>query len=309
MAEKQGTGIQWTHLPGYRGETWNPSVGCSVVTPGCTNCYAQRMAARLEAMGSAKYAGITHKTRGGAVWNGVVRLDEGALDIPLRHKSPRCYFVNSMSDLFHESLPDSAIDRVFSVMQRARHHIFQVLTKRDDRMREYVSRFRPSIPLDGYLTRDGLASVESPRGSPMFSPDRWPLPNVWLGVSVEDQKRADERIYALLRTPAAVRFLSCEPLLGPINLDLYLPLPSMAPASANADASIDWVIAGAESGPGARPCSVSWIRAIRDQCAEAGVPFYYKQFATRAGKKIPTPVLDGRRWTEFPTTTEANHGR
>jgi protein gp37 len=291
MAENQGTGIQWTHLPGYRGETWNPSVGCSVLTPGCKRCYAMRMAARLEAMGSAKYAGLTRLTSSGAVWNGVVRLDERSLGIPLRQKSPRCYFVNSMSDLFHEALSWSDIGRVFDVMERCPQHVFQILTKRHERM-------------------ERLCSLRFFAGKP-------PASNIWLGVSVEDQKRADERIPALLRTPAAVRFLSCEPLLGSIDLRnlRYGTFDAMTGCGDRErlgawgeTPSIDWVIAGAESGAGARRCSVAWIRSIRDQCAGARVPFYYKQYATLAGKKIPTPVLDGRRWTEFPTT-ETSHGR
>jgi protein gp37 len=176
MADK--TGIQWTEA------TWNPLAGCSVVSPGCTNCYAMREAGgRLKS--SAKFAGLTEPSKAGPVWTGEVRLWERVLDQPVRWTKPRRIFVNSMSDLFHESVPDEWIDRVFAVMALCPQHTFQVLTKRADRMRDYCSS-----PYNGVALSF-----------------KWPLPNVWLGVSVEDQARADGRIPRLLDTPAAVRCL------------------------------------------------------------------------------------------------------
>ena len=225
-----GTKIEWTEA------TWNPTVGCSVVSPGCTNCYAMRLAGdRLAHL--PIYKGLTEPSKAGPVWTGEVRINEKALDLPLRWRRPRMVFVNSMSDLFHEGLADAAIDRVFAIMAEASRHTFQVLTKRPERMREHARRRAR------------------------------PLPNVWLGVSVEDQARAEERIPILCETPTAIRFLSCEPLLAPLDLDLD---------------DIDWVIVGGESGPGARPMHLDWARAIRDQCRAAGVAFFLKQMARRA---------------------------
>jgi protein gp37 len=270
MSDK--TAIEWTDA------TWNPTVGCSVISPGCTHCYAMRMAARLEAMSVAHeaarggnpgplaiYRGTTEHSRAGAVWTGEVRLNPAMLDVPLRWRRPRRIFVNSMSDLFHENLPDADIDRVFDTMALASHHTFQVLTKRPDRMRSYIE-----------WRAIGVGA----------------LPNVLLGVSVEDQPRADERIPHLRETPAAVRFLSCEPLLERIDLEPWL-------------GGIDWVIAGSESGPRARPCNLDWVRLLRDQCTAANVAFFWKQHVSN-GRKISTPELDGRKWTEFPSV-EARH--
>jgi len=206
------------------------------------------------------------------------------------------YFVNSMSDLFHESVPDEVIDRVFAVMALCPQHTFQVLTKRSARMREYLaahdtSKAGDSITNAAFLMNGLVRGYRGQGGSAT-----WPMPNVWLGVSVEDQKRADERIPDLLATPAAVRFLSCEPLLGLVDLTgimqpgtsyVYQPLRGvrfdpMAPPSYGSDeeetAKIDWVIVGGESGPGARPMHPDWAHSLRDQCAAAGVPFFFKQW-------------------------------
>ncbi len=260
------TAIEWTDA------TWNPTIGCSIVSPGCTNCYAMKMAARIERMGGsggAMYAGMTRPSKAGAVWSGKVRLVEGALDRPLQWRKPRRIFVNSMSDLFHEALSDEAIDKVFAVMALAPRHTFQVLTKRAERMRDYMATW----PMDGQpdriavLARDIAYSFGRGQQGNCGVVAR-PLPNVWLGVSVEDQTRADERIPHLLTTPAAVRFLSCEPLLGPVDLR-RLDVPGLG---------IDWVIAGGESGSGARPMHPDWARALRDQCGASGVPFFFKQW-------------------------------
>jgi len=212
-----------------------------------------RLARRLEAMGQKKYAGTTRVTGGRAKWNGKIVLDEAALEIPLKWKSSKIIFVNSMSDLFHEKIPLEFIARVFSVMQQARHHTFQVLTKRADRLAELADR----LP--------------------------WPN-NVWMGVSVESQEYVG-RIDALRSTPAYVKFLSLEPLLGPLH-DLNLN-------------GIDWAIAGGESGPAARPMNPDWVRSIRDQCVKAGVAFHFKQWGG-VQKKQTGRVLDGRTWDELP---------
>jgi protein gp37 len=304
------TSIEWVKNPdGSQGKTWNPVVGCSIVSPGCTNCYAMKMAARIEAMGNQpRYAGTTKKVNGNGVWTGkLAQAPDSALLAPLRRKKPTTYFVNSMSDLFHESAPNAWIDRVFAVMALAPQHTFQVLTKRAERMREYITaqgRFD-----DVLKARDNLvASWDSTIGY------NWPPQNVWLGVSCERQQEADERIPLLLQTPAAVRFISAEPLLGPIDLtrcgnhytgsgplhlwraggeQLWRKQFMMPPPE------IDWVIAGAESGHGARECNIEWVRGIKDQCIAAGVAFFWKQHA-KNGKKIRTPELDGRKWIEMP---------
>lgn len=239
--------IEWTEA------TWNPVGGCTILSPGCTNCYAMRLARRLEAMGQSKYAGTTRVSGGRAKWNGKIVLDEAALDIPLKWKNPKIIFVNSMSDLFHEKVPLEFISRVFNVMQRARHHTFQILTKRADRLSSVAEK----LP--------------------------WPN-NVWMGVSVESEDYTD-RIDHLRSTPAFVKFLSLEPLLGPLhNLDL---------------SGIDWAIAGGESGPAARPMNADWVRSIRDQCVNASVAFHFKQWGG-VQKKQTGRMLDGRTWDELP---------
>jgi len=329
--------IQWTQ------KTWNPVAGCSVLSPGCTNCYAMKMAGRLDAMGVAAYAGLTRKTKAGAVWTGEMRLIESALTQPLRWKKPSLIFVNSMSDLFHEALPDAAIDQVFAVMALAPQHTFQVLTKRAERMREYmtapetVGRVADAIqPLR--TDKRAVGPVPHLMGGEVW----WPLPNVWLGVSAEDQAHADERIPRLLATPAAVRFVSAEPLLGAIDLteiawEKSCDCPDDAPTLNALDGTVycagccegherlnigtlDWVIVGGESGPGARPMHPDWARQIRDDCdvaAPAGVPFFFKQWgahawaeriegdpstltAYRAGKRAAGRLLDGVEHNAMP---------
>lgn len=262
------TKIEWTDA------TWNPITGCSVVSPGCKNCYAMKLAGtRLQNHPSR--AGLTVDTKNGPVWTGEIRLNEQWLDQPLRWKRPRMIFVCAHSDLFHESVPDEWIDRVFAVMALAPKHTFQVLTKRADRMRDYMRRSPNTKAL-----RDLAPMV---RGLPMSESEKiipWPRQNIWLGVSVEDQKAADERIPLLLDTPAGVRWISAEPLLGPVSL--VVPFDG---AKVNAAAGalpgiprIDWVVVGGESGKNARPMHPDWARSLRDQCAAAGVPFLFKQW-------------------------------
>lgn len=297
------TGIEWTDA------TWNPIVGCSIVSPGCTNCYAMKMAARLEAMAVADksrwteprsgeerlahYLGTTRRVNGTAVWTGEVSLaPDRIMTQPLRWKRPRRIFVNSMGDLFHEDVPDEWIDRVFAVMACAPQHTFQVLTKRSARMRAWFElnddgddRLVKVAQAAGRLMEDGDTALDVTMTGP------WPLPNVWLGVSAERQQEADERIPDLLATPAAVRFVSAEPLLGEIDLaDITWPKdrPSFPVTDDISEARtalrvvegvrLDWVIAGGESGPDARPMHPDWARSLRDQCAAAGVPFFFKQW-------------------------------
>lgn len=213
--------IEWTEA------TWNPIVGCSVTSPGCANCYAMPMAARLEAMGLAHYKGTTQSSKAGPVWTGKVALaPETTLLAPLRRKKPTTYFVNSMSDLFHEAVPDDWIDRIFAVMALCPQHTFQVLTKRSRRMRDYMTGENPLIRLHYAAAGDSsIAALFRKHGNiySLYLDAPWPLPNCWLGVSAEDQTRADERIPDLLATPAAVRFISAEPLLGPIDIGKWLP--------------------------------------------------------------------------------------
>ena len=236
------TPIEWTDA------TWNPITGCSVVSPGCTNCYAMRLAGtRLRHHPSR--VGLTKASKAGPVWNGTVLFNEPALNMPLRWTRPRRIFVCAHGDLFAENVPDEWIDRVFHIMALSPRHTFQVLTKRPGRMRDYLTN-----PATQKLY-PGL-----------------PLPNVWLGVSVEDQRRADQRVPILLDTPAAIRFVSAEPLLGPVSIG-YLRWQTE-----NCYPRIDWVIVGGESGPGARPMQAEWARALRDQCATARVPFFFKQW-------------------------------
>jgi protein gp37 len=232
------TKIEWTE------STWNPVTGCTKISAGCLNCYAERMAKRLKAMGQPNYK------------NGFrVTCHKRTLAQPLNWKTPRMIFVNSMSDLFHEEVPDDFIASVFSVMNQAHWHRFQVLTKRDERLAELASRLE------------------------------WPT-NVWMGVSVEN-KWAKRRIKSLQAVPAAVRFLSIEPLLeslGRISL-----------------AGIHWVIVGGESGPGARPMDEEWVQEIKTQCEAANVPFFFKQWGG-VNKKKAGRLLNGKTWEGVPVT-------
>lgn len=260
--------IEWTDA------TWNHIVGCSVVSPGCTNCYAMRLAG-TRMKDHPTRSGLTVDSKAGPVWNGQVRFLEHKLTEPLRWTRPRMIFVCAHGDLFHEGVPDEWIDKTFAVMALAPRHTFQVLTKRSGRMRAYMDKAAGRIA-DTVIAMRRELGIE--KGNPIVplphvTPGRpwWPLPNVWLGVSTEDQKRADERIPDLLATPAAVRWISAEPLLGPVDLSLRndrVQLPD----------GLHWVVAGGESGPGARPMHKGWARSLRDQCAAAGVAFHFKQW-------------------------------
>ncbi|MGH2750087.1 MAG: DUF5131 family protein [Actinomycetota bacterium] len=249
----QKTGIEWTET------TWNPTTGCDRVSSGCDHCYALSLAKRLKAMGSRRYQEDGSPRTSGPGFG--LTLHEDKLDEPLRWRSPRVVFVNSMSDLFHAKVPASFIRRAFNVMAATPQHTYQILTKRPRRMARILGDWN------------------------QFA--RRPLVNVWLGTSVEDQRWADQRIPLLLDTPAAVRFLSCEPLLGPVDLSEWL------------GDGIGWVIAGGESGPGHRPISVDWVRSLRNQCNQDAVPFFFKQWGGRT-PKVGGRDLDGRSWDEMP---------
>ena len=239
------TGIEWTEV------TWNPTTGCDRISAGCDNCYALALAKRLKAMGPAKYQLDGDPRTSGPGFGLTIHAD--ALTLPYSWGAPRVVFVNSMSDLFHARVPVGFAAEVFGVIADTPQHTYQVLTKRSSRLRKIAGR------LD------------------------WP-PNLWMGVSVEDSQ-ALYRVDDLPTVPAAVRFLSCEPLLGPLD-DLRLD-------------GIGWVIAGGESGPGHRPLDAAWVTGIRDKCLDAGVPFFFKQWGGRTPKESGRD-LDGRRWDQMP---------
>jgi len=280
--------IEWTEA------TWNPIAGCSKVSSGCANCYAERMSQRLAAMGQTKYRGVVDD-RGH--WTGKVNFDEAELLKPLKRRKPTMYFVCSMSDLFQEAVPFAFIDKVFAVMALCSQHTFQVLTKRPERMSRYFAgdggtsgvELRIMRAMEPLVGKQGAYKGQG-RTSWLAETERvLPLPNVWLGTSVENQECADKRIPHLIECPAAVRFLSCEPLLGPIDIQGTTPVGR----------NVDWVIVGGESGPGARPMNLDWARDIRDTCVEAGVPFFFKQVGG-VNKNAAGRLLDGREWNEMP---------
>lgn len=248
--------IEWTE------KTWNPMRGCSIVSPGCHNCYAMKQAHRFSGAGKP-YEGLTKQTKAGPQWTGKIRIVEEALLEPLSWRKPRLIFVNSMSDLFHENVPRAFIARVFAVMCGARQHTFQILTKRSSRLREIVgdSHFEWEVEqaADDICGEQGWCHLHQDRS--------WPLSNVWLGVSVEDRLRRN-RIDDLRRTPAAVRFVSFEPLLEDVSEGLNL-------------ADIHLGIWGGESNPGARPCAMEWIERGVRVCRAQGVSPFVKQLGAR----------------------------
>ena len=250
MSDKSG--IAWTEA------SWNPVTGCTKVSAGCKHCYAEREWARLSANPKASdYFGRIFTD---------VQMHAHRLDQPLRWRRPRMIFVNSMADLFHESVPDAFIDQVFAVMALAPQHTFQVLTKRVERMREW---FAPGYDNREHAVGQAMREIAASRGGDDAGLPEWPLANVWLGVSAEDQETADARIPVLLEMPAAVRWVSLEPLLGPVDLEKGLGL--------NPTAKIAWVVCGGESGPRARVFRVEWAREILRQCRAADVLFFMKQ--------------------------------
>lgn len=268
------TNIEWASNPdGTGGETWNPVSGCTRASAGCDNCYAVTMTKRLAAMGQEKYQGLVNE--GKSHFNGVVKCHEDALTIPLKWKKPRTIFVNSMSDLFHRDVPFSFIGQVFDVIRTTPWHTYQVLSKRPEIMAGFTEMFY----------RECMAKHSDP------------IPNLWLGTSVENQAAADERIPHLLRCPAAVRFLSVEPMLGAVDIsrwaydrDAEIKSAMRGPMALNRDQAdsvtpeveLHWVICGGESGAKARIFDLQWARDLRDQCAAAGVPFFMKQLGSNA---------------------------
>jgi protein gp37 len=292
------TKIEWTD------STWNPVVGCSKISEGCENCYAEKMACRLAAMGNDFYDFAIIKKH----WSGTANFVEPVLEIPLHWKRPRKIFVCSMGDLFHESVPFEWVDKVMAIVQLCPQHTFQVLTKRPVRMAEYFKTHNL-----------GLDTIP------------FPLPNLWLGVTAENQRRADERIPLLLQIPAAVRFVSCEPLLGPID---FRPLASKGytilsryysstgfddkgsqperDRMCNQFPKIDWIIVGGETGPGARAMHPDWVRSIRDQCkgtpstssGQAGSPRHCSGRAGQAG--VP---LYFKGWGEWLPASQISKGQ
>jgi protein gp37 len=340
------TGIEWCD------STWNPLEGCSRVSEGCRNCYAEAMAGRFCGSGQ-HYEGLATRIGGKSRWTGAVRMvekhlldsmkwkavltglmtGEGKLqsvkrsngEIEVTRPRRRRIFVNSMSDLFHENVTDEMRDRIFAVMALCPQHDFIVLTKRPERMLRYFnSGPRPStmtcprknhiLNVLDFMTRAGECA-EKYRGLEITLAARlqrgewkWPLSNVWLGVSVENQVAADDRVPLLLQTPAAVRFVSCEPLLGPVRLnrigeeqegylDALAAVVSCNGRGTKSITGLDWIICGGESGPGARPMHPEWVRALRDQCLETRVPFFFKQWGAWAPKQmqhIHTPEKVGK---------------
>lgn len=241
--------IEWTDA------TWNPIAGCTMISPGCTNCYAMRMAARLQAMGHPAYRGVTRKSGGRPVWTGRINVYDKALAVPLTWRTPKKVFVNSMSDLFQDGVPAELVANVWKVMAAAHWHIFQILTKRPDNMLSVVREAK--LPT---------------------------LPNVWLGTSIETAK-FKYRVASLRRVPAAVRFVSFEPLVGPVGkIDL---------------SDIHWAIIGGESGPKARVMDQDWVEELRVQCENQRVAFFFKQWGG-TNKKSAGRLYRGRTWDDFP---------
>lgn len=278
-----GTPIEWTDA------TWNVIHGCTRVSSGCDHCYIERTPPFRMARRRFDAPGVGGTT-------GVTLLPDRLL-LPLRWRKPRRIFVSALADLFHDAVPDEFIAEVWSVMALAKRHTFQVLTKRHARMRSLLSSERFKV---------WTWAAQSARAGTCTPNDAWPLPNVWLGVSAENQRWANVRIPALLDTPAAVRWISAEPLLGPIDLHRIGPRgidsvlePSRDQDTGDVRRGLDWVVTGGESGPNARPADPDWFRQIRDQCVAAGVAYLHKQNGGRT-PKANGRELDGRTWDEYP---------
>ncbi|TQV85221.1 phage Gp37/Gp68 family protein [Exilibacterium tricleocarpae] len=313
MADK--TGIEWTDT------TWNPIRGCSRVSEGCRNCYAETVANRFKRSGQP-YHGLIAK---GGQWNGEVKLVDYKLEDPLHWIKPRRVFVNSMSDLFHEKVPEDYIWNVFAVMALTPRHTFQILTKRPERMLKFMQHLNSSPDYLGDVAAQYVEYDKIPEHK------HWPPRNIWLGVSVEDQLTADYRIALLMESPAAVRWVSIEPMIGGVNLKKIAVGGGYVDALIGARPAwhpLDWVVVGGESGHNARPMQADWVRNIRDQCADTKTAFFFKQWGAwapnwynddngnmipgsewldRTGQKKAKPVLDGREHTEWPNT-ETSYG-
>ena len=330
--------------------SWNPTAGCSLVSPGCDHCYAMRIAARLARMGGAtasRYDGLTIMERSGPRWTGEIRIAADLLTWPLYRRRPRRIAVNLMSDLFHEHLAAPTIDLLHAVMAAANWHIFLVLTKRAERMHAYYTdprtpdRIAESLNLlwSEVIPKAGhRRTVPGPADQAMSQGrlGRWPLPNLWLGVSVEDQDRIT-RVRDLLDTPAAIRWVCFEPLLGRVRPDA-VPIDTnhfdaiggshygidgrgrRVTVEGPAWRALDWVVAGGEIGAGARPMQPQWVRELRDKSGARGVPFLFRQWGEwapalagaagqgmiRVGKRAAGRLLDGRSWDQIPVTAQAD---
>jgi protein gp37 len=295
------TSIEWTE------KVWNPVRGCSLVSAGCTNCYAMKQAHRFSSNPEQPYWGLTKMTSHGPVWNGNISMVPSALGLPLSWGKPARIFVNSMSDLFHDDVPFDFIAAVFAIMGHTTRHTYQVLTKRPQRMLDFFNWALEDE--DAFSAGDRIMNFW-PESVPWVAQQRengpgydncgplWPHENVWLGVSVENQEAADERIPLLLQAPAALRWLSCEPLLGPIDL-------FRVPSEAQLTGGINWVVVGGESGPGARPMHPFWAQSLRDQSKNLGIPFFFKQWGAwrndvLVGKRAAGRLLDGVEHSEYP---------
>jgi len=273
--------IEWLASDGMPGMTWNPVTGCTPISPGCAHCYARAMARRLA--GRCGYP-ADEPFR-------VTAHPERALD-PLHWRKPRRIFISSMGDLFHEEVPTEFLDRIMAVVAMMQEHTFIALTKRPDRMLEYFADPSRRLEIHRWWCTGGMYRAQCDHGE--IPETLWPLPNLWLGITAEDQQRANERIPVLLQTPAAVRFVSVEPMLESVDLSPWLR-------------SLDWVICGCETGPQARPMEVDWVRDLRDQCQEAGVPFFLKAMRVD-GKVVKLPELDGRKWNQVPERRQQRRG-
>lgn len=275
------TKIEWVkNADGSSGQTWNPITGCTKISPGCKNCYAETMAKRLKAMGLPQYQGVIGNN---GKWNGRIEFVKSALEKPLKRRKPMTYFVNSMSDMFHENVTDRWLSEIWFTMALCKQHTFQILTKRADVMAQKM----PAL-IDHY----GI------------------LPNVWLGVSVENQQMSDERIPFLVRTPAVVKFLSLEPLLGPINLE-DLAFEAAGPKWAGYNPLVDWVIVGGENGPNARPFDLDWGLDLIEECRKCKIPVFMKQLGSNVhinGNVASDMALDfgskGGNWERWPKSLQ-----
>ena len=309
MASKSN--IEWT------GGTWNPTYGCDKVSAGCKNCYAMRDVYRIGCAHPDKYGGLVEMRTSGPEWTGKLKMAPDKVDLPLRWKDPRKIFVNSLSDLFHNKIPFDFIDDCFVTMLLAERHTFQVLTKRPENMSEYFEHARERITekLIDKIDKTGWAKFSSSKDGKRsrkwveewVAEGAWPLPNVWLGVSVEDQDSAYRRIPFLHTIPAAVKWLSMEPLLAETRLNIGMD-------DATTRDLIDWVVVGGESGPKARPLKSEWVDIIHEDCERIGIPFHFKQwgrFDNNPDQKDPTAknnggkakggrTYQGKLWDEEP---------
>jgi protein gp37 len=331
--------IGWLNLPGYKGETWNPIIGCSKVSAGCENCYAERMAVRLSGIEkTAYYSMVTCRTAHTlpTAWTGRTELIQSQLTKPMKWKKPRVVFVCSMGDLFHENTSFEDIDQIFATMASCQQHIFILLTKRAGKMHQWFNWKDTSWKNEGMQGNERIRYYAwMNHGKEIEYEDwKWPLPNVWLGVTAENQETANERLPYLIKIPAAIKLVSVEPMLGPLNISMWMATGWTEPPY---DDVINWVICGGESGPGSRPMHPDWVRSLRYQCKEAEVPFFFKQwgewmpmdqvndeqfFASKeskevgygytsntvfkVGKKAAGNLLDGERWEQYPEPETCN---